>query len=216
MRAMGIRAAVLFFAVAMSASSITGCGGSGVLVCTGGARMVGQGCHCAAGTQWDGSSCVGTPQRGACAQEGSIQYGDSCQCPDGFSWADAAMSACVALQCTGGAVAQGNECVCAESYSWIDNQCQRNCIPGATRTDPHTCVCPPGTEAQGDVFGCQAVAGGTSPPPEAPAPNPQIIRRSEQTLTCCINGARYTCPSQDAFNRCSTLDPSLCTRDGNC
>jgi hypothetical protein len=206
-----------FFLAAAMWASAPGCGGQGAMICTGGARMVGQGCACAAGTQWDGANCIGTPQRGACAQEGSIQYGDSCQCPDGLTWADAAMSACVALQCTGGAVAQGNECVCTEGYSWIDNQCQRNCIPGATRSDPHTCVCPPGTEPQGDVFGCREVlAGPTDPPPETPAPNPQIIRRSEQTLTCCINGARYTCPSQDAFNRCSTLDPSLCTRDGNC
>jgi len=68
----------------------------------------------------------------------------------------------------------------------------------------------------------------TSPPPppvhiHPPAPRHpvQIQRRSvhrsgSQTLTCCINGARYTCPSQQAFNQCMSLSPSACTPAGRC
>lgn len=74
------------------------------------------------------------------------------------------------------------------------------------------------------------------PPPASPPPPPihvhapppdhhrhpvQIqhrdVRKSgSQTLTCCINGARYTCPSQQAFNQCMSLSPSACTPAGRC
>ena len=42
------------------------------------------------------------------------------------------------------------------------------------------------------------------------------VRHSEQSLTCCINGATYTCPGQDAFNACMTKGPSQCTPAGGC
>jgi len=66
------------------------------------------------------------------------------------------------------------------------------------------------------------------PPPapvhHAPAPQPQpqpvIIQHREQhgtqNITCCINGARYVCPSQEAFQACMTLSPSQCKRSGGC
>ena len=61
--------------------------------------------------------------------------------------------------------------------------------------------------------------------PPAPPPHPYgggggvvIDRRVQhrdvqQSLTCCINGAYYSCPDQDAFNHCVGLKPSRCTRD---
>jgi hypothetical protein len=42
------------------------------------------------------------------------------------------------------------------------------------------------------------------------------VRHSEQSLTCCINGAKYNCPGQDAFNACMTKGPSQCTPAGGC
>jgi hypothetical protein len=42
------------------------------------------------------------------------------------------------------------------------------------------------------------------------------VRHSEQSLTCCINGAKYLCPGQDAFNQCITNGPSACTPAGGC
>jgi hypothetical protein len=33
------------------------------------------------------------------------------------------------------------------------------------------------------------------------------------SYTCCINGAHYTCPNQEALNQCTRLGPSQCTRD---
>lgn len=33
------------------------------------------------------------------------------------------------------------------------------------------------------------------------------------SYTCCINGAHYTCPNQEALRQCAKLGPSQCTRD---
>lgn len=33
------------------------------------------------------------------------------------------------------------------------------------------------------------------------------------SYTCCINGAHYTCPNQEALNQCTRLGPSQCRRD---
>ena len=38
---------------------------------------------------------------------------------------------------------------------------------------------------------------------------------SSQTLTCCINGAYYSCPGQAAFQECMSTGPSPCTRDAS-
>lgn len=57
----------------------------------------------------------------------------------------------------------------------------------------------------------------------APAVLPQVdvnlqnkVQHSEQSLTCCINGRKYNCPSQDAFNACFSNGPSQCTPAGGC
>lgn len=56
----------------------------------------------------------------------------------------------------------------------------------------------------------------------APAPRRVHIQRSTvhksstQSLTCCINGARYRCPSQQAFDQCVSMNPSACTPAGSC
>jgi len=42
------------------------------------------------------------------------------------------------------------------------------------------------------------------------------VRHSEQSLTCCINGSKYLCPGQDAFNQCITNGPSACKPAGGC
>ncbi len=33
------------------------------------------------------------------------------------------------------------------------------------------------------------------------------------SYTCCINGAHYTCPNQEALNQCTRSGPSQCTRN---
>jgi hypothetical protein len=38
------------------------------------------------------------------------------------------------------------------------------------------------------------------------------VKRSDQSLTCTINGTSYACPSQAAFDRCVRLDPTECKR----
>jgi hypothetical protein len=38
------------------------------------------------------------------------------------------------------------------------------------------------------------------------------VKRSDQSLTCTINGTSYACPSQAAFDRCMRLDPGECKR----
>jgi hypothetical protein len=55
--------------------------------------------------------------------------------------------------------------------------------------------------------------------PHIPVPSVQhksTIRRSEQSLTCCINGALYNCPGQAAFQECMSTGPSKCTPAGRC
>jgi len=37
--------------------------------------------------------------------------------------------------------------------------------------------------------------------------------QGSQSITCCINGAFYNCPSQDAFKQCMGANPSACPRD---
>lgn len=39
------------------------------------------------------------------------------------------------------------------------------------------------------------------------------VTSGSQSITCCINGAFYNCPSQDAFRQCMGSNPSACTRD---
>jgi len=39
--------------------------------------------------------------------------------------------------------------------------------------------------------------------------------QGSQSITCCINGAFYNCPSQDAFNQCMSANPAACTRDAS-
>lgn len=58
-----------------------------------------------------------------------------------------------------------------------------------------------------------------APPPPAPRPAPTHVyrrshqqRSSTQTLTCTVNGVRYRCPTQQAFEACSTLRPHTCAR----
>lgn len=38
------------------------------------------------------------------------------------------------------------------------------------------------------------------------------VKRSDQSLTCTINGTSYACPSKAAFDRCVRLDPVECKR----
>jgi hypothetical protein len=42
------------------------------------------------------------------------------------------------------------------------------------------------------------------------------VAQSQQSLTCCINGSKYMCPSQDAFQRCATESPDQCSPAGGC
>lgn len=61
--------------------------------------------------------------------------------------------------------------------------------------------------------------------PVIPIPMPQLPGGSvnlhhsstsgSQTITCCINGAFYVCPSQEAFKKCMSLGPHECTRDAS-
>ena len=61
--------------------------------------------------------------------------------------------------------------------------------------------------------------------PVIPIPLPQLpsgglnLNRSttsgSQSITCCINGAFYVCPSQVAFKKCMSLGPNECTRDAS-
>jgi hypothetical protein len=53
-------------------------------------------------------------------------------------------------------------------------------------------------------------------------PLPQIHPPQVQTQTsvysgsCCINGAKYSCPNAQAFQMCSSMNPSACTPAGSC
>jgi hypothetical protein len=54
-----------------------------------------------------------------------------------------------------------------------------------------------------------------------PVPQPGAVNlqsststtQGSQSITCCINGAFYNCPSQDAFRQCMSSNPRACTRD---
>jgi hypothetical protein len=37
-----------------------------------------------------------------------------------------------------------------------------------------------------------------------------------QSITCCINGSLYNCPSQDAYHQCMSTNPSACSSAGRC
>ncbi len=71
----------------------------------------------------------------------------------------------------------------------------------------------------------QAAAANGPPPADpapAPAPPPVVIqggttiRESQQSFTCCINGARYACPGEEAFRHCVSRGPTKCTPAGRC
>ena len=53
--------------------------------------------------------------------------------------------------------------------------------------------------------------------PTLPVPMPPVpagtINLSHSSFTCCINGAYYVCPNQEAFKKCARLGPNECTRD---
>lgn len=49
-----------------------------------------------------------------------------------------------------------------------------------------------------------------------PASGGGSIQHSQQSLTCCINGKKYDCPGQAAFDACVTSGPSQCTPAGGC
>lgn len=42
------------------------------------------------------------------------------------------------------------------------------------------------------------------------------VTSGSQQITCCINGALYNCPSQDAYRQCMTMNPSACSSAGRC
>jgi hypothetical protein len=44
----------------------------------------------------------------------------------------------------------------------------------------------------------------------------QVQQSGSVQSTCCVNGARYTCPSNAAFQQCMMLDASGCTAAGRC
>ncbi len=48
-------------------------------------------------------------------------------------------------------------------------------------------------------------------------PVPQIqVRASAYSGSCCINGTKYSCPNQAAFQACSQMNPSGCAPAGSC
>ncbi len=73
--------------------------------------------------------------------------------------------------------------------------------------------------------GAPAAPGQLVIQPVIPIPLPQLpngglnLNRSStsgsQSITCCINGAFYVCPSQVAFKKCMSLGPNECTRDAS-
>jgi hypothetical protein len=38
----------------------------------------------------------------------------------------------------------------------------------------------------------------------------------QQSFTCCVNHAQYTCPSTDDLTSCATSQPNHCTPAGSC
>lgn len=191
-----IRAFALFALVVMALLPGCSCGSGGGMICTGGGRLVGNGCFCPRGTTWGGNQCQGTPEQGVCTQKGAMEVvgaaGSICTCPDGWIWSSPAMEECVA--CTGGAIASGDSCVCPDGTAWDGNQCQ----------------------AQAPVAQEQPQE---APQQQAPA-QVEVQQRtiqSTQSFTCCVNHARYQCPNQAAFTACATLSPNHgCARAGGC
>ena len=67
-------------------------------------------------------------------------------------------------------------------------------------------------------------AGGAQPTWDATYQGAPVIEVNAQvntatstsSLTCCINGARYTCPDQASWQACSTMNPSGCAPAGGC
>ena len=78
-------------------------------------------------------------------------------------------------------------------------------------------------QAQADAH-----AAGGPPPPSGPTAG-QILGAGSVVIqavlpggginlhagsyTCCLNGAHFTCPNQEALRQCTTTGPSQCTRD---
>ncbi len=54
------------------------------------------------------------------------------------------------------------------------------------------------------------------PLPAVNATSSTSVTSGSQTITCCINGALYNCPSQDAYRQCMTMNPGACTSAGRC
>ncbi|MBL9027387.1 MAG: hypothetical protein JNL21_34670 [Myxococcales bacterium] len=195
-----------------------GAGAWGPPVCTGGARAIGSNCFCPRGTTFDGQACQGTPEQGSCVAGAMEVSGDGqslCYCPDGWVWADANKQSCA--PCEGGSLAVGDTCQCPQGTEWNGNQCQEvvmaapTCTGGAFMTE-QGCMCPDGTAWDG----ANCVASG----PTAPPPQQVIIRQqtnqSSSSFTCCINGAKYTCPNDAEFRNCMTLQGHGCAPAGGC
>jgi hypothetical protein len=118
------------------------------------------------------------------------------------------------LACEGGSVQVGDQCACPDGTAWDGAQCAGaavanagpSCTGGAVPAGDQ-CVCPEGTAWNGAE--CVAVVQQT------------VIQQQSHTgtssFTCCVNGARYTCPDDAAFRACVTMSPSHgCTRAGGC
>jgi hypothetical protein len=54
------------------------------------------------------------------------------------------------------------------------------------------------------------------PLPTINASSSTSVTSGSQKITCCINGALYNCPSQDAYRQCMTMNPSACSSAGRC
>ena len=57
-------------------------------------------------------------------------------------------------------------------------------------------------------------------PPPATIQHQHKVIKGSQKITCCINGAYFDCPSQEAFRSCMSMSPLQCKRnagrDGKC
>lgn len=205
---------------ALLPACVCGGGAGGMPVCTGGAQLVGNGCYCPTGTTVNGSNCDGTPQQGSCAAGEIETIGANnaavCTCPEGQVWSDTSMTACVA--CAGGTVASGDQCVCPDNSTWNGTQCEAiaaapACLGGGVMTD-QGCQCPDGTAWDG----ANCSASQQAAPQQQEVVQQQTIHRSVNvSLTCCVNHAKYTCPSQHAFSACATMQANHgCTPAGGC
>jgi len=126
--------------------------------------------------------------------------GSMCFCPDGWIWTDANRTEC--QPCGGGSLADGDQrCVCPAGTAWIDNACQQPQQQAQEQPQP-----------QEQVQATQA-----APPPPPPVEYRHQTRQSTTNLTCCINHAKYQCPTDAAFRACATLSPNHgCARAGGC